>query len=1493
MKKSLTLFVLLFSFTYAFAQPANDDCAGIIDFGIAPICPILDTFNNVNATQSVVFSSPSDNIPSCYTNGIIDRDVWFMFTVPPDGSVVDFTITVTGVDGPNGTIHQPQMAIYRGDCELDGLQELNCATSAFGEDLVEIDLLGLTPGLPYFIRVNDWSATGSPNWGDFVFCIAEYIPIFNMGDETFTSACAGTLYDSGGPTGDYSSGENNSFTVCPQDFTQCIFVDIQEFSTEEDFDYLNIFIGDDTNAPMLTSLNGFGSNVQLQVYGQCVTFQFTSDGSINDTGFELTWQCSPDTCTVPPPSTCANPTVIGSLPYVANDLTTCNAANAVNNSPCNDNDWLQGEDVVFTYTSPGDECIGVNLTGTNNATAVGIFDNCPNMANDCIAIVGGNSGQANPSINGAFLELPGTYYIVVDNPNSCTPFNIEVTQVTCPIVLPSAAACEDAIGLNGCGDLPAIVSVAPGQGDASVIQDGVNDGCWGFFTPNFTWFFFQAQEDGNFGFTMQATNPAEASDIDFEVWGPVTNVDDLCDFAFQNQPIRSSYAAGADPTGLADIHPILNTPVTDTCETAIGDDFVSTIPVLTGEYYVVLINDWGGQITSGAVSIDFGNTSPGVLDNDGNNFAVSQDTALCPGESAQLLATGGEVYQWFPADGLSCVYCPNPVATVSQTTTYHVAINSLCNADTLDIEVGLLQVDAGPDVTVCLGEDIQIVAGSNFANVDYAWNAPQGFLSCNDCPDPVVTATQAGTFALQVTVTGPTCSFNDEMILTVLPSAAPSFQISDDQSICLGETVNLGGPASPGVTYAWASDPVGFVSSSSDPSVTPTETTTYYLTANNGVCPLSSFDSLTVTVSALPILNTANDTLICQGQSLVLGNTTPEPGVVYQWTPSIDLSNANIANPVSTPTQTTSYTLTATRIGCEVQESVNVTVTPISIDILAADTIPICKGVSVPISATVVPVGTNVTWTPNDGSLDVNTGLNVVATPQTATSYIASVETAGCIRFDTMYIGVDSLPWNLSILPSDTTICQGEQVLLTSPIYEPGDFSLIEFQWMGDGQLTPDSFYNMVVQPIETTTYYRSSTNGFCSAIDSATVTVISASSIQVTPDQPVICQGSAVQLTATSPVPVEFSWEPTDGLSCTDCPNPNASPSESTNYIVTGEYEGCPVGGSVSVEVVPQPFIQAPTEVVCPGESVGLNQSGQGNWNYTWSSPDDPNFNSTEPNPIVNPAQNTTYSVIVDNGTCPPATFQVMIAVSNNPTLTVSNDTIVCGLNSIQLFADAGEPGGNYEWSNGSNSQQSDAMLDVGLNTFLVTYTNHCGDTLTGNVTVELTPAISVEILPTDTSAYYQGTVLNLETNVSGPVVSYVWTNGSTSDTANFVLYNIPMDSIFVTVSDALGCTSTDFISFEVLESMFDIPNVFSPNNDDDNERFRVAILGENVEVLSMTIWNRWGQKVFEEKNSNEGWDGKQKGEAAASDVYIYKVIVKRPDGTKFVKTGDVTLLR
>jgi gliding motility-associated-like protein len=118
------------------------------------------------------------------------------------------------------------------------------------------------------------------------------------------------------------------------------------------------------------------------------------------------------------------------------------------------------------------------------------------------------------------------------------------------------------------------------------------------------------------------------------------------------------------------------------------------------------------------------------------------------------------------------------------------------------------------------------------------------------------------------------------------------------------------------------------------------------------------------------------------------------------------------------------------------------------------------------------------------------------------------------------------------------------------------------------------------------------------------------------------------------------------------------------------------------------------------------------------------------------------------------------------------------------------------------------------------------------------------------------------------------------------------------LTVVDSNGCTATDSVEVRVeFEERAHIPNAFSPNGDNLNDSF--FVLGNCVEeVRLLRIFDRWGKEVFTSKNGpprdpTAGWDGKLKGEEAASDVYIYKVIVLLGDGTEKEYKGDLTLLR
>ena len=115
--------------------------------------------------------------------------------------------------------------------------------------------------------------------------------------------------------------------------------------------------------------------------------------------------------------------------------------------------------------------------------------------------------------------------------------------------------------------------------------------------------------------------------------------------------------------------------------------------------------------------------------------------------------------------------------------------------------------------------------------------------------------------------------------------------------------------------------------------------------------------------------------------------------------------------------------------------------------------------------------------------------------------------------------------------------------------------------------------------------------------------------------------------------------------------------------------------------------------------------------------------------------------------------------------------------------------------------------------------------------------------------------------------------------------------DACLVAIN-ASGCADTvcKQVSTLVVPSV-DVPNAFTPNSGDVNSK--VLVRGYGIVKMKFIIWNRWGQKVFESANPNDGWDGRYKGVLQPMDVYAFTLDVEFFDGTKSTKTGDITLIR
>ena len=98
--------------------------------------------------------------------------------------------------------------------------------------------------------------------------------------------------------------------------------------------------------------------------------------------------------------------------------------------------------------------------------------------------------------------------------------------------------------------------------------------------------------------------------------------------------------------------------------------------------------------------------------------------------------------------------------------------------------------------------------------------------------------------------------------------------------------------------------------------------------------------------------------------------------------------------------------------------------------------------------------------------------------------------------------------------------------------------------------------------------------------------------------------------------------------------------------------------------------------------------------------------------------------------------------------------------------------------------------------------------------------------------------------------------------------------------------------IRISISDSMLEMPNAFSPNNDDKNNIYKAKKYQSIVE-FDAYIFNRWGQKLYEWHDPAGGWDGTYKGKDVAQGVYYVLVKAKGADGRRFNIKRDVNLLR
>ena len=1497
MKQIFTLLLLVAISSFAFAQPVNDDCSGVINLGDAPICPSPAVYTNTDATPTDI---GNDNLPPCF-GAIPVRDVWFSFNAV--ASIAEYQIDLTGIG--NDPILQPQVAVYRGDCGFDQLVLLECANSNLGDTDLSLVLSGLTPGITYYIRVTNWQNTIDPNSGDFELCVQEFQQTeFNV-NEGGSDLCSGTLYDSGGPNANYGLNENHIFSICPANPQGCIVFSMSQYNVDNGGDNIILYDGPDINSPVLGSIidgnvlsNGFsigGVCYEVTATSGCLTVQFLSNGFNSLQGFEATWECTDD---CPPP---------GQLDVsLGPDFAAIEGA-------------MQNPFFDITVTNVNCEESSYGLFNQGDETSLGMNDGlllttglAEEVANPASFAVSNDLGQGgDPDLN--FLDqVYGTGFPQQTSDVCVVEMDVvaKTDQIGFDYIFGSDEYKDDfsqfsddliAVLIQGPGisGLPGIngqenLAWVPGSINQSLVQvQRINAATnWEYFRDNLRSenIAYNGLTSGFLGasktlYAGSQVTPCETYQVKIAIGDTDPNDDSglfIQSSSLGYPAVSIDYNTGIDY-------------LVEGC-TTIESEVVISLPQ-------VLNQDFTPNVTIGGTAtpiVDYGITLP--------------SNPTIPAGTTELRFPISVV-----ADGI-----------VEGTETIEIALSGDFGCGVVVFSSVLIEIKDELDINILPDQDTILVCDGIFTAdlqatgaASYLWEPTALFSSANSA---TTIATISSSQTVSVTGTVGTCEATEEVFLQIV---SPSIDIQPDGpvQICEGESVQLQVNNNVGNAGLEWSPTLGLSNPQSpNPLAAPSFTTTYTATvsATDG-CSVS--DEITINVEPFDFPDfVIGDSTICQNSTVQLATAVPGTTTTFAWMPDDALDDPTAPNAMATPDNTTTYTLTATSENglCTESATTTITVLPADVDI-APDTIDLCIGDSTFLNAVTSTGGVGLTWSPTDSLTQIDLE-NVSVKPSVSTFYYATLEVGTCTVVDSVFVRVDSLPQITAIeaIPTRETYCVGETVSLISPNYEAAFFPDIMFQWNpAIGAISEDTLFNLAISAIETTTYVRQITNNACATTDTIEIVVIPVANIEITPQDPEICPGETVQLNATADQQIdEWEWSPEVGLSCSDCTDPIASPPSTITYQVTGEFMGCPSSAQVTVSVSPPPVFQLPNPAfICAGESIILNNLADQNATYEWLN-EDGSLLSNDPQPEVSPDSTSIYTLNISNGVCPDVSEEITVNVIQDFTFSVSEDMTICQEDALILTASVEPEGANvsFVWEDPSDSTVTATFYEIpagtllpgSSNTYIVTAASSMGCfTYVDEITIDVFPtSFSLDsVLSNQMDTLYEGVEISFTaftTPQPVPNATYEWSFNdqvyATTNNGESGPFNAPelpdnvgseLGVFSLSIISGDGCSQTWSDTLLWLDNPVEVPNVFTPNEDGTNDVFSTVSIVP-VDIKSIRIWNRWGKLVFDNEDDQDAWDGSLNDEAAASDVYVYEIQYSIPGSENvYTERGDVTLLR
>lgn len=557
----------------------------------------------------------------------------------------------------------------------------------------------------------------------------------------------------------------------------------------------------------------------------------------------------------------------------------------------------------------------------------------------------------------------------------------------------------------------------------------------------------------------------------------------------------------------------------------------------------------------------------------------------------------------------------------------------------------------------------------------------------------------------------------------------------------------------------------------------------------------------------------------------------------------------------------------------------------------------VCKYETVQLEATGDPLLTY-TWTPAIGLDDPNIA-NPMATPVVTTTYMvaATLPGSGCApAHDHVVITILEEP-DVDAGP-DRIVCLGVPVQFGVSVSPPGQNYV--YTWTPGTYLSNANSPSPISNPTADITYFIEVNPGAAGCIGYDTV------SIRVLPDDfmlanrdTAICHGISVHINAFGDSAFTYRWRPEIWVSDTTIIDPVITPDTSQLYTVTASYPGCPdIVKRLYIDVQPNPQVYVgPDRDKCQWDTLQFHPivmpEGYPFYSYQWT----PSGGINDPGikDIIFSGQTNvlplTFTVNTPAGCNGSDEVNVVVRQGNFGTL-IPTDVSICPRDSIYFLADGGV---QYDWTPGRYLSDSTSATPIGYPVTDIDYrlliTDQYGCLDTFDVMVQVQPDAVLNL--GEDVTIFPGEQIRMDP--SGNCLYYSWfpPHGlSAVNIADPIAAPDVNTRYFVTGRTEHGCIAEDSIDVYVsLESVLDVPNAFSPGSQPNSE---IKIIKRGIATLKyFRIFNRWGAKVFETSNIDEGWTGEFNGKPQPMGVYVYMVEAYTNTGRRFYKQGNITLIR